>query len=202
MINTLIMLNKPRFIILHTTDYSYRLLADQFIACNGWHRDRDFPLSSLGLYIGYHSLITGEKNYRCRTDSDEGAHCNQRQDGVSMNFQSLGVCLGFDGDIEMPTAMQYALLQKQVWEWQDMYGIPHENVRFHRYYAKDKTCPGSLITDTWLKTLLTRPTMPVAGPKPPETMCIAQEQTIKDLKKKLTWFETVFSWLRTPWLTP
>lgn len=150
-------MNNPKYIIIHCTAYSYRTLFDQFVACNGWHKDRQFPLSSLGLYIGYQRLITGDKNYQCRLDTDEGAHCNQQIGGISMNFQSLGVCLGFDGDIEFPTANQYILLQKQVWDWQDKYNIPNTNIFFHRHFATNKTCPGNLITDQWMKDLLIRP---------------------------------------------
>ena len=165
--------NNPKWIILHTTDYPRSKLYDQYTACNGWHKDRDFPKSSIGLYTGYHRLITGEKNYQCRFDTDEGAHCNQQVDGVSLNFQSLGVCVGFDGDIEPLTAMEYALLQKQVWDWQDEWKIPNEKVKFHRYFATDKTCPGSLINDAWLVKLLTRPILvTVIPPKPVENMCI------------------------------
>lgn len=187
--------NNPKFILLHTTDYPRSKMPDQFLACNSWHKDRDFPLSTLGYYIGYHRLITGGKNYQARLDNEVGAHCNQHSNGLSLNFQSLGVCVGFDGDIEPLTATEYALLQKQVWEWQDQYKIPNERVKFHRFYATDKTCPGSLITDTWLKTLLTKPVpITVIPPKPVENMCVAQEQIIAEQKVKLTFFEKWFQW--------
>lgn len=189
--------NKPNAILIHCTDVSYRAIPDQFHPCNGWHKDRTFPMSSLGFYIGYHRIITGDRNYQARLDTDEGAHCNQKENGVSMNFQSLGVCIGFDGDIEMPTTMQYALLQKQVWEWQDQYGIPNERVKFHRDYATDKSCPGSLITKQWLKDLLTRP-IPITVPaKPPESMCIAQEKIIAEQKVKISALEAFINSIRS-----
>ncbi len=169
-------------------------MADQFVACNGWHRDRAFPVSSLGLFIGYHRLITGGVNYKCRLETDEGSHCNQKEDGVSMNFQSLGVCVGFDGDVEFPTTADYALLQKQIWEWQDFYKIPNDRVRFHRYYAKDKTCPGSLITDQWLKDLLTRPA-PVST-TPSSTACIVQERTIAAQKVEISMYKKLIDSLK------
>jgi hypothetical protein len=129
-------MNNPKYIIIHGSDVSYRNNFDQFKAINAYHRDTmGFPQSSFGYFVGYQRLITGDKNYQCRIDTEEGAHCNAKQDGISLNFQSLGICVGFDGDIEMPTAMQYALLQRQVWEWQDQWKIPNENVRFHRYYT-------------------------------------------------------------------
>lgn len=183
-------LNVPKFVVIHTTDYSYRLLSDQFLACNGWHKDRDFPLSSLNYYIGYHRLITGDKNYQARFDTEIGAHCNQQENGLSVNFQSLGIAVGFDGDIEQMTGIQYDLLQKQVWEWQDQYLIPNENVRFHRYWARDKTCPGSLITQQWLKDLLVRP-LPAQTIKPESLTCLAK---IEELETKVGWFERLTGW--------
>lgn len=180
--------NTARYIVIHCTDYSYRKMFDQFVACNGWHKDRDFPISSKGLYIGYHRLITGDLNYQTRADDEEGAHCNQRVNGVSMNFQSLGVCVGFDGDIEQMTPKQYELLQKQVWEWQDKYNITNDRVKLHRDYATDKTCPGKLITDEWLKNFLQRPL-----PIPPDVKlnaCIAEKE---DLKVQLKWYEQIIN---------
>lgn len=187
--------NEPKWILIHTSDYPRSKLYNQLTTCDGWHKDRDFPKSSVGYYIGYHVLITGEKIYQTRLDTDEGAHCNQKVDGVSLNFQSLGVCIGFDGDIEPLTSMEYALLQKQVWEWQDKYKIPNENVKFHRFFATDKTCPGFLIKDSWLTQLLTRP-VPVVNipPKPTERMCVAQEKEIVALKKEVEGYKSWFSW--------
>jgi hypothetical protein len=189
------MKNNPTSIVIHTTDYSYRLLNDQFVACNGWHRDRQFPVSSLGCFIGYHRLITGGVNYKCRLETDEGAHCNQKVNGLSMNFQSLGVCVGFDGDIEMVRPEEYVLLQKQVWDWQDFYKIPDEKVFFHRHFATNKTCPGSLITNQWLVDLLKRP-LPVV-PKPAENICMAQEKIIAEQKVKIAWYEKLLALIKT-----
>lgn len=187
------MKNSPKYILVHCTDYSYSQLFDQRKACEGWHKDRDFPVSSLGSQVGYHVLITGDINYQCRLDEDEGAHCNTVVNGLSMNYQSLGIAIGFDGDIEMPTATQYALLQKQVWAWQDKYNIPNDKVYYHRAFSPSKTCPGSLLDDKWLKTLLTRPKPVITPSKPLETMCIAQEEEIKKLKEQLSWFDRIVS---------
>ena len=151
------MKNTPKKILIHCSDVSYKTIPDQFKSVNAYHRDeRGFPVSSLGIYVGYHRFITGGKNYKCREDSDEGAHCNQLLDGVSLNFQSLGVCIGFDGDVEYPSADEYALLRKQVHDWQDRYNIADSNVEFHRTYTPWKTCPGKLIGNEWLKNLLQR----------------------------------------------
>ena len=189
------MTNNVKWIIIHGTDYAKSVLPDQFIACNGWHKDRRFPVSSLGYFTGYHRLITGRKNYQARLDTDEGSHCNQQVNGISLNFQSLGVCVGFDGDIEQMDVVEYDLLQKQVWAWQDQYGITNEYVKFHRFFSPQKTCAGSLLGDTWLKTLLTRPIATPIVPKPPESMCIAEEKIITEQKAKISWLEQFIAWV-------
>ncbi len=199
-------MNTPRYIIIHCTDYSYRAMFDQYAACNRWHKERDFSLSSLGLYIGYQRLITGDKNYQCRLDTDVGCHCNQGIDsngravqsptpGTSMNYQSLGVCLGLAGDIELPTGIQHSLLQKQVWEWQDKYKISNDRVFFHRKFALNKTCPGMLITDQWLADLLRRP-LPVPAVQVVPADCAAQEQVIVSQAKQIGFLQSLVDALK------
>ena len=158
-------MNTPKYIIVHCSDVSYKTSKDQLSSINQYHRDvREFPVSSLGMYVGYHRLITGGRNVQCRLDSDEGAHCNQKLDGLTMNLQSLGVCIAFDGDVEYPSQNDAVLLRDQIWQWQDMYSIPNKNVLFHRDFAVEKTCPGKLITRSWLENLIRR------VPKPPLTV--------------------------------
>lgn len=150
------MKNHPIYIIIHSTDVSYRTLKNQLNSVNEYHRSQSFPLSRLGYHVGYHSLITDGINYRTRLDSEEGAHTKQKENGLSINLQSLGVCVGFDGDVEYPTGADYSLLQRQVWAWQDMYVIPNDHVLYHRHFNTAKTCPGSLLGGEWLDTLLNR----------------------------------------------
>ena len=185
------MKNNPTWILIHCSDYPLSKMFDQFLSINQWHKERGFPLSRAGWYVGYQKVVTGDKLYTAREDDEVGAHCNQHQDGLSMNFQSLGICVGFDGDVELPSSMQYALLQKQVWDWQDKYKIPNDHVQFHRHWAVDKTCPGSLITSKWLTELLKRPQVVEVPPKPISTSCIAQEKIIEDQKKEIWFLKTL-----------
>lgn len=149
--------NNPKYIIVHCSDVSYKISTNQFNSINTYHRDvRQFPRSKNGYYIGYHALITNNRLYRPKEDYEEGAHCNQHVGGLSMNFQSLGICIAFDGDVELPSKADEALLKQQIWKWQDKYNISNDRVLFHRDFAKDKTCPGALITRSWLSNLLVR----------------------------------------------
>lgn len=201
--------NTPKYGIIHCSDVSYKVNKDQFNSINVYHRDeRGFPQSSLGLYVGYHDLFTGGKHYKCKEDWEVGAHCNQGYDGVtvyapatpgklSMNYQSIGLCIAFDGDIEMPPLIEQGLLQKRLWELQDKY--PGIIFKFHREFATGKTCPGSLITPVWLQKLLERPAPVVLPPKPIENMCVAQEKIIAEQKEKLAWYEEIFKWIAERW---
>lgn len=143
-------MNWPNKIIIHGSDVSWRASRNQLNGINNYHRSRDFPLSRLGYYVGYHVLVTGGQLYRTKLESEEGAHT------VGQNLQSLGICVGFDGDIEYPHPNDYVLLQRQVWRWQDMYAIPDDKVFYHRVFNTSKTCPGALLGVEWLKELLRR----------------------------------------------
>lgn len=150
-------MNYPNWIIIHGTDVSYTKLKNQLISVNGYHKSLGNVLSREGYYVGYHTLITDGVLYRTRLESEEGAHTNQQFKGQSMNKQSLGVCVGFDGDVEYPTQADYSLLKRQVKSWQGMYNIPNDRVVFHRYFNTAKTCPGSLLGKEWLEILLADP---------------------------------------------
>lgn len=159
------MLNKPKYIIIHCTDVSYKVLRDQFSSVNTYHKNKWGSKSSLGYYVGYHRLITGGKNYHARKDSDVGVHCNTVVDGVSMNFQSLGICLGFDGDIEYPPQPDLDLCIAQIIDWMDEYSIPLDKVVTHAMYSNDgKTCPGSLLNAEYFRNLIKAKVLP--SPKP------------------------------------
>lgn len=206
--------NQPKFLVLHCSDVSYTKIKDQFNSINNYHRDvRDFYESKThkGIFIGYHYLYTGGKEYICKDDNEVGCHCNQGYDGInvypagtqgklSVNYQSIGLCLGFDGDIEMPPVIEYGLLQKRVWELQDKYNIPDSKVFFHRKFI-NKTCPGELITQNWLDTLLKRPEIIHIPDKPADRMCMAEETKINELEKevkyykeRLSWYEQLVNW--------
>ncbi len=148
------MQNIPKYIIIHCSAISRAQYPKQFTIINVSHKDREFPLSSLGYYVGYHKLSIGGIEYKTRNENEEGAHCNQLQDGISMNFQSLGYCLGFHGDYETPDPRDVLNMRNSIKEWQKQYNIPDKNILYHRYYATNKSCPGNLIKDGWIFDVL------------------------------------------------
>ena len=148
--------NKPEFILIHCSDVSYKEMPNQFWAINRWHKEREFPVSSLGYYVGYHRLSSGGIEYKAREDREVGAHCNQIANGKSdsFNFYSLGYCLAFDGDIEYPPQKDVDNMIRTIRGWQQLYAIPLERVIFHRKPTPRKTCPGSLIPDDYFSRML------------------------------------------------
>lgn len=149
------MKNTPTYIIVHTSDVLESRLYNQFSSINNYHRDiRFFTVSSLGYHTGYHYLITGGKKYQCRLDTDEGSHCNDKVNGTSMNFQSIGICWGGDGDLELPSTQNRILLAECIKEKMKQYNIPRDRVKFHRDFTPSKTCPGTLFTQSYLDVIL------------------------------------------------
>ena len=175
--------NNPKYILVHCSDIDSKLVADQFTGVNRTHRDeRNFNTSSLGFNVGYHVFVTGGVAYRARVDTEYGNHCNNLVDGLSMNFQSLGICFGIDGDIELPSQGMVNLARAQILEWQRLYNIPNERVLFHRDFSKTKSCPGSLISRGWLEENI------LEMPKPPvvEVKEEIKEEVKEEVKEKIT----------------
>ena len=148
--------NKPRWITVHCTAASHQTAPQQFFAVNRYHKDRGFPLSSLGYYGGYHILIERDgTELRYREDWEIGAHCNDIQDGLSMNMQSLGVCLAGNFDIEFPTPAQIETLRKRLVKWTQGYPeISYAKILPHRNWSKLKTCYGANLASDWARKLV------------------------------------------------
>jgi len=135
-------MNTPENIIVHHTAVSYDKNPAQFKATNAYHKEKGFPRSSLGYYVGYHYMI--EKDglvIQARSDKDIGAHTSQN----NMNYSSIGICLTGNFDVELPTDAQIKSLQELINKKQGEYRIPNSKVVPHRVYATYKTCWGSLL---------------------------------------------------------
>lgn len=190
------MKNNPRYILVHCTDTPYKKGVSQFHAVNEYHKSghpqSPFPISSIGYHGGYHKIITNGFSLRYRVDSDPGAHCNSVVDGVSMNYQSLSLAIGFDGDREYPPALETQLAVQDIKDWQKKYSIPNDRVLFHRDFNTLKTCPGSLITREWLVEKMGWRTTPKsenitpAQKRATERMIEALQRKVARLLKKLS----------------
>lgn len=181
--------NNPRYILIHCSDISSKVVFDQFQGVNRTHRDeRYFNTSSLGFNVGYHIFLTGGKAYRARVDTEYGNHCNKVVDGLSMNYQSVALAFGVDGDVELPSSDYIELAKKQVKEWMDLYGIPRERVDFHRDFDPGKSCPGSLISRGWLEENILPPLPVVEIPKEEPKPEVQTDPVVPNVTKRVSLF--------------
>jgi N-acetylmuramoyl-L-alanine amidase len=110
---------------------------------NQWHKDRGFPESSLGYYIGYHFIITADgKITRTRGDWEIGCHCVP-------NENKVGVCLTGNFNNYSPTKEQLDSLGDLLGSLKLVFYIDDNSILPHKYF-KATECPGKNLED-WLK---------------------------------------------------
>lgn len=131
----------PKRIIWHHS--AYQSDEHQAAKIDQWHKDRGFPISSLGYYIGYHYIIEKDGSvFKAREENEIGAH------DQGENIDSLGICLAGDFNKEMPTVAQTNAFRTL---WLDIIirlSIPILAIEPHR--RDDSTdCPGKNLTDDW-----------------------------------------------------
>ena len=137
------MKNVPTKIIVHHDGASRA--GTSFDVINQYHKDKQFPLSSLGFFVGYHFLIERDGSIRQARDvAEEGAHT------VGENTSSVGVCLAGNMDEELPTKEQIISLGGLLGELVQAHNIKPTHIYPHRKYA-EKTCYGSLLPDWWAR---------------------------------------------------
>lgn len=131
----------PKRIIWHHS--ASQLATAQASSIDQWHKDRGFPISSLGYFIGYHFVI--ERNgsvFKARETNEIGAHDSGE------NLDSIGICLAGDFNTEMPTIEQVRAFRVIVLELMLKWGINLNAIEPHR---RDDTtdCPGKNLPDNW-----------------------------------------------------
>lgn len=136
-------MNQPKYLIIHHTAVSYQTNHQQVWAVNRYHKEKDFPVSSLGWFVGYHLFIEASgATIRCRQDSDIGAHT------VGYNDKSVAICLAGDFNKELPTNEQVVSLKKLLSQYPKLIIGPH------RQFQKERTCYGLLLADDWATKLI------------------------------------------------
>ena len=126
----------PKYIILHCS-------ATEDTGTASWEAIRDFHMNMRGWRdIGYHYGIEefGDELVllRGRRPFDMGAHCR----AAGRNRDSLGFCVVGDYDEEPPSEERYTAVVAVLASLCFMFGIDPDNVRGHREYEDNKTCPG------------------------------------------------------------
>lgn len=140
------MKNEPVKIILHH-DGVVRA-GNSFNVINQYHKEKWNMISSLGFYCGYHYLI--EKTglvIQARAEEDEGVHTK------GQNFQSIGICMAGNFDVEIPTWQQQASLGLLLRTLCEKYNIAYDDIVPHRKFS-EKSCFGKNLPDSWGKMIL------------------------------------------------
>ncbi len=133
--------NRPDKIIVHHDGVSRTGPSLRIV--DAAHKERDFPLSKLGFYVGYHWVIERDGQIaRTRFDEEIGAHT------VGQNDKSIGIFLAGDFDAEMPTQAQERELGVLLHHYCDLYKLDEYDIFPHRKFAQ-KSCYGSKLGDTW-----------------------------------------------------
>lgn len=139
------MKNIPTKLIVHHSAFAQ--YADQLTQINEWHRDREFPKSSFGYYVGYHYLINHAGHVtQTRQDWEEGAHSK------GINFESIGICLEGNFDEELPTEEQKSSLGKLLVELCQKYKLDVTDIYPHRSF-RDTACYGKRLDDSFARVL-------------------------------------------------
>lgn len=132
----------PKRIVWHHTAGS--IVGPQLDNINRSHKNRGFPKSSLGFYVGYHYVIeTDGTIIQTRKDTEIGAHDRDE------NYDSIG--FGFVGNFSLlqPTEAQARSGAKLTAKLTAKHKIRITGIEPHR--RDDKTeCPGSKLDDNWL----------------------------------------------------
>ena len=129
------MINKPEKIIVHHSAFLQD--REQLAQINQWHKEREFPQSRSGYYVGYHYLISrGGIVTRTKDDDEEGAHTRGE------NFSSLGVCMEGHFNQQTPTAIQEQILGKLLVELCEVHRLPYIAIYPHRRFS-NTACYGN-----------------------------------------------------------
>lgn len=142
------MQNFPNKIIVHHDGVSRA--GPSFAIVNDFHKGRDFPLSSLGFYVGYTYWVERDGTaIRARSDDEEQAHT------VGQNFSSIGIGLAGNFDAEDPTDQQVAALGVLLSGYCTKYRLQATDIYPHRHFAQ-KTCYGMRLDDHWASVVFLR----------------------------------------------
>lgn len=124
-----------RFLIIHHTGTSRDRTTFEAIKRN--HIVKGF------LDVGYHYLITADGIlHKGRDEGFVGVHARALSNGISMNRQSLGICLTGNFEVETPTDNQIATLEGILNDKRAEYGVVRTNVLGHFEIPHATACPG------------------------------------------------------------
>lgn len=148
-LRTLMPVKPPQKIVIHNTAVK-RTNAKQFRGVNNYHREKGYPLSSLGWYAGYNEFVdidgtrTKTREWGEETMAQVGHNCD-----IEARCDSYSVCFALDGSTQ-------TLNNAQIKTWREIRRVyPNAEITLHRDIQENRTCPGKLITSDYLENILT-----------------------------------------------
>lgn len=130
-------------IVIHHSATAQKPIDDVLDGINNSHKTRNFPIGSMGLYVGYHYLVDlNGRVLQTRDDSDVGAHCREQQ----MNYKSIGICLIGNFMSDKLTNKQEKSLVNLLKALKKKYKINTEAIKLHRDY-KQTACAGDHVAN-------------------------------------------------------
>ncbi len=168
---------KIKYLVIHHTATSRDLTT--FEAVKNYH---------IGLGwgdIGYHWFINGKGELiKGRNEQWVGAHASALKNGLSMNYQSLGICLTGNFETEEPAKEQIATLEAVLSDKRAKFGIARANVIGHQEIPSATACPGKNLLP-FIKTYRARPEQSETKKQILVDLAESIEQKVDELKNEI-----------------
>jgi hypothetical protein len=159
--------NKPTKIIWHHS--AVNSTGNQLKGINNYHRQKGFPKSKLGYYVGYHYLIEySGKVIQTREENEPGFHTR------GQNQNSIGICMSGNFSLFMPSREQEQNIGRLITQIMERWNIPAEKIQPHRQHGATE-CPGKLLSDDWI--------MPTQIQNRADAIIKLLQKILKELKK-------------------
>lgn len=131
----------PNKIVFHHTGDSWN--GRQFNKVNEYHKSRQFPVSALGYFCGYHLFVERDGSVIVARSLDEvGAHT------LGENWEVYGICMAGNFNFEQPTSLQKESLGKWCNILMKRSNIPITRIYPHRAF-RPTSCPGDNLPDKY-----------------------------------------------------
>lgn len=138
-------------IAVHNTAVS-RTSSPQLLGVNRYHKDKWDMKSSLGWYVGYNEFVDVDgKRTKCRKFGEETIANRGHNCDVPDRCDIYSVCFALDGERQQFNAAQEKSFRDILDE------NPEWGITRHADIQENRTCPGSLITQDYLMSLVDNP---------------------------------------------
>ena len=142
-----------KYLAIHNSGVSQIEQSVQIYSVNRWHKNAKDAKGNFRYHYGSPSTLGWFVAYNFFLDVN-ATLTNTRAEGTETaaqtghNFDTISICIAFNGDREYPNDKQIRVLKKFIED------RPNLEVKFHHELQKYRTCAGVLITHQWLDSVL------------------------------------------------